>query len=208
MGGEEECRAAFALFDADSSGTIDKDELRALAAELGADLSATEACAVMREIDTDGSGEIDVDEFTAWWTKDAKSRVLGVPSKLGGSSGSVSLLAGLRKKVKGAVHTAERTVLLSGSKLKLQVEVDRRSGTAARRVTLAKWEIKQLEVRLTESTERFELRGRVEKDGEEKSFLLQMKRQIGKQAQPSDERDALYYCWRVLSGAEHLDTEM
>ena len=199
MGGEEECRAAFALFDADSSGTIDENELRALAEQLGAKMTAVDARAVMREIDTDASGEIDVEEFTAWWTKDAQSRVLGVPSKDVSSGGS--LLAGLRKKVRGAVHTAERTVLFSGGKLKLQVNY----GTAGGRVTLAKWEFAQVEVILKETTERFELRGCGEKQHADKSFLLQMKRQTGKQAQANDERDALYYCWRVLSGAEHLD---
>jgi hypothetical protein len=204
MGGEEECRAAFALFDADSSGTIDENELRELAAQLGASMSADDVRAVMHEIDVDGSGEIDVEEFTAWWTKDAKARGLGARSGGSPGLGSVSLLAGLRTKVKGAVHTAERTVLISGSKLKLQVDYQS-TGAAGGRATLAKWEFKQVEVILNESTDRFELRGCGEKTVADKSFLLQMRRQAGKQAQASDERDALYYCWRVLSGAEQLD---
>jgi hypothetical protein len=201
MGGAEECRAAFALFDADSSGTIDENELCALAAQLGATMSADDARAVMQTIDVDGSGEIDADEFTAWWTKE---RGLAARSDDSRAFGGVSLLAGLRKKVKGAVHTAERTVLISGSKLKLQVDYQS-AGAAGRRFTLAKWELKQVEVRLNEFTDRFELRGCAEKMAADKSFLLQMKRQAGKQAQASDERDALYYCWRVLSGAEQLD---
>lgn len=205
MGGEEECRAAFAMFDADSSGTIDENELRALAAQLGATMSADDVRAVMREIDVDGSGEIDVEEFTAWWTKDAKARGLGISGSDRSSSSGVSVLAGLRKKLKGAVHTAQRTVLVSGSKLKLQVDCQR-AGAPGGRVTLAKWEFQQVEVSLlNESTERFELRGCGGKAGSDTSFLLQMQRQEGKQTQASDERDALYYCWRVLSGAEQLD---
>lgn len=205
MGGEEECRAAFALFDADSSGTIDKGELRALAAQLGATMNTDDMAAVMREIDVDGSGEIDVEEFTAWWTKDAKARALGVPNNNNAGMGGVSLLAGLRKKVKGAVQTADRVVLLNGDKLKLQVDYQR-TGTAAGRVTLAKWEYNQVDIRLHESGERFELRGCGGKENVGTSFLLQMKRQTGKQAQAGDERDALYYCWRVLSGKEQLDS--
>jgi hypothetical protein len=204
MGGEEECRAAFAMFDVDSSGTIDENELRALAAQLGDTMSADDVRAVMREVDVDGSGEIDVEEFTAWWTKDAKARGLGISGSDGSGSSGVSVLAGLRKKVKGAVHTAQRTVLVSGSKLKLQVDYQR-AGAAGGRVTLAKWEFQQVEVNLMNESTAFELRGCGGKDGSDKSFLLQMQRQEGKQTQASDERDALYYCWRVLSGAEQLD---
>ena len=65
--GEEECRSAFALFDTDGSGTIDVQELQALAEELGARLSLAQAEAVFGQIDTDQSGEIDADEFTSWW---------------------------------------------------------------------------------------------------------------------------------------------
>jgi Ca2+-binding EF-hand superfamily protein len=57
------------MFDADGSGTIDLDELIALAKELGSRLSRAEAEAVMAEIDTDCSGEIDVEEFSVWWGK-------------------------------------------------------------------------------------------------------------------------------------------
>ena len=39
MGGEEECRSAFAMFDTDCSGTIDEKELFALATQLGATLT-------------------------------------------------------------------------------------------------------------------------------------------------------------------------
>ena len=58
---------AFALFDTDGSGTIDVQELQALAEELGARLSLAQAEAVFGQIDTDQSGEIDADEFTSWW---------------------------------------------------------------------------------------------------------------------------------------------
>ena len=67
VGGEEECRSAFTLFDRDDSGIIDVQELQALAKELGARLSAEQARQVFAQIDTDQSGGIDVDEFTTWW---------------------------------------------------------------------------------------------------------------------------------------------
>ena len=225
-GNAEECRAAFAMFDADSSGTIDVGELCALSAQLGHEMSAHDAQAVMQEIDTDCSGEIDVEEFTSWW----RSRDTKIHGSGGGAGGGVAtaersgLLAGLRKRVKGAVETAERIVMFSSGKLKLQVPSGVGGGRSG--VTIAKWEFKQVEVRLrcaggrgggggaeggrgpttsaSATAAQFELRGCGGKhDGQ--SFVLQMKRQIGKQAQAVDERDSLYYRWRVLSGLEQFD---
>lgn len=195
MGGEEERRSAFAMFDTDGSGTIDEDELLALARQLGASVSNADVSKVMREIDTDNSGEIDVQEFTAWWAKDAKMRVASGNSE--GSGGGA--MAGLRRKAKGAVETAQRTVLLKDGKLKLQVP-----GSGGRApVTVAKWEYKQVVLTLipgdgSGGEARFEIVGL----GGKQSFLLSMNRQMGKQVLVVDERDALFYCWRVLSGAE------
>ena len=162
-------------------------------------MTEADASKVMREIDTDNSGEIDVQEFTAWWTKGAQARVATGNGE--GSSGVA--MAGLRKKVKGAVETAERNVLLKEGKLKLQVPV---GGGRAPPVTVAKWEFKQVELTLVPGNgsggeARFEVVGRGGKHSSQ-SFLLTMTRQMGKRSLAADERDALFYCWRVLSGAE------
>ncbi len=66
---QEECAAAFALFDADGDGAIGAEEVQMLAAQLGLSLTDGNLQAVMTEIDSDGSAEITLDEFTEWWTK-------------------------------------------------------------------------------------------------------------------------------------------
>lgn len=63
-------RAAFEVFDTDSSGQISVGELRNLITKLGENLSEEEYAEMMRGVDVDGSGSIDFLEFKA---------VLGTP---------------------------------------------------------------------------------------------------------------------------------
>lgn len=58
-------RTAFNMFDADHSGKIDKDEVKALLQgdELQNLCSTTAIKTAMEEIDTNGDGEIDFEEF-------------------------------------------------------------------------------------------------------------------------------------------------
>ena len=58
-----ELRDAFSLFDLDRSGAIDARELGTVMRSLGANPSADELRAMVAEVDEDGSGEIDFDEF-------------------------------------------------------------------------------------------------------------------------------------------------
>ena len=60
---DKELRDAFAVFDADGSGSISRDELKKLMRNLGQSLSDAELDAMMDEVDTDGNGEIDFEEF-------------------------------------------------------------------------------------------------------------------------------------------------
>ena len=63
--GEDYLRTAFKLFDKDNSGKIDNEEVVALlqGEELG-NLVSTEAIGkAMKEIDSNGDGEIDFEEF-------------------------------------------------------------------------------------------------------------------------------------------------
>lgn len=62
---DKELMDAFKVFDADSSGTISRKELKKLMKQLGQKLSDQELDAMMEEIDTDKSGEIDFEEFKA-----------------------------------------------------------------------------------------------------------------------------------------------
>jgi len=72
-GGPEvvEIKRAFAMFDSDQSGSISVAELKALASELGEELTDKGATELASEIDKDGSGEIDFEEFQLWWRVNA-----------------------------------------------------------------------------------------------------------------------------------------
>ena len=56
---EEELRAAFGVFDKDSSGKISAAELRHVMTNLGEKLTDEEVDEMVREADIDGDGEID-----------------------------------------------------------------------------------------------------------------------------------------------------
>ena len=61
---------AWCLFceaDADGSGGLDKGEVKMLARQLGYPLSAVELEDAMTEMDTDGGGTVEFDEFLAWF---------------------------------------------------------------------------------------------------------------------------------------------
>eukprot|EP00936_MAST-01D_sp_MAST-1D-sp1_P001369 g1369.t1 len=58
-----EFKEAFDVFDEDGGGTISADELGHVLRMLGQDPSEGDLQAIVAEVDTDGSGEIDFDEF-------------------------------------------------------------------------------------------------------------------------------------------------
>ncbi|GMH65168.1 hypothetical protein TrST_g3447 [Triparma strigata] len=58
-----EFKEIFDLFDKDSGGSIDTEELRPLLSTLGKRPTDSELSQLVTEVDTDGSGEIDFDEF-------------------------------------------------------------------------------------------------------------------------------------------------
>jgi Ca2+-binding EF-hand superfamily protein len=62
---EKELRDAFAVFDTDGSGSIDRKELKRLMKKLGQALSEAELDAMMEEVDTNGDGVISFEEFKA-----------------------------------------------------------------------------------------------------------------------------------------------
>jgi calmodulin len=60
---EKELRDAFAVFDTDGSGSIDRKELKRLMKKLGQALTEAELDAMMEEVDANGDGEISFEEF-------------------------------------------------------------------------------------------------------------------------------------------------
>jgi|EP01047_Picozoa_sp_COSAG01_P046243 hypothetical protein len=56
----------FQEIDTDGSGTLEPEELAALSRQLGHPLSAQELDAAMAEMDADGNGHVDFDEFLPW----------------------------------------------------------------------------------------------------------------------------------------------
>ena len=63
-------REDFEFNDGDNDGRIQFAEFAELMALLEADMDQQDCRLGFREIDTDGDGAIEFDEFVAWWTTD------------------------------------------------------------------------------------------------------------------------------------------
>ncbi|CAN0192804.1 unnamed protein product, partial [Ectocarpus sp. 12 AP-2014] len=61
------------MFDADGSRTISTSEMKALLQEMCIPMKKPQLKELMKEIDTDGSGEIDFDEFYQWYKANASA---------------------------------------------------------------------------------------------------------------------------------------
>ena len=64
----------FRKFDSDGSNSIDKDELRILLDELKVPMKDDELEILLNELDSDGGGEIEFDEFYEWFVKEAEGQ--------------------------------------------------------------------------------------------------------------------------------------
>nr|AAV73912.1 calmodulin-like protein [Pinctada fucata] len=67
-----EFREAFHLFDKDGSGSISAEELGTVMRSLGQNPNEQELQDLVEEIDTDGNGEVDFNEFLAMMAKKMK----------------------------------------------------------------------------------------------------------------------------------------
>ena len=65
----EELRQAFDLFDTDGSGTIDPKELRVAMQSLGFETKNQTIYQMIQDIDKDGDGDVDFDEFLDLMTR-------------------------------------------------------------------------------------------------------------------------------------------
>eukprot|EP01120_Amphizonella_sp_Union-15-10_P003703 TRINITY_DN14118_c0_g1_i1.p1 TRINITY_DN14118_c0_g1~~TRINITY_DN14118_c0_g1_i1.p1 ORF type:complete len:153 (-),score=43.97 TRINITY_DN14118_c0_g1_i1:118-576(-) len=68
-----EFKEAFSLFDKDGDGAITKKELRTVLHSLGQNPTEEELSEMIKEVDTDGNGAIDVDEFLMMMAKQMKN---------------------------------------------------------------------------------------------------------------------------------------
>ena len=65
----EEVRELFDEIDEDGGGSLDKEELRELLEKLGMDVDDEKVDSVMLEMDADGEGTVELQEFLWWWKK-------------------------------------------------------------------------------------------------------------------------------------------
>jgi len=66
-------KPAFAEFDKDNSGAIDKAELQELSKKLGNELKEADVETALKDLDLNGDGVIDIDEFARWYFSGMKS---------------------------------------------------------------------------------------------------------------------------------------
>ncbi len=64
-----QCRKLFNQVDSDGSGLLAIDEIPKLAELLGVQLTPQQQQEAVKEMDADGSGEVDFQEFWQWWVK-------------------------------------------------------------------------------------------------------------------------------------------
>eukprot|EP01051_Picozoa_sp_SAG22_P002373 SAG22_NODE_104_length_20159_cov_5.877517_12_plen_109_part_00 len=67
----------FKLMDEDDGGFLDRGEIRQMAVLMGKNLSEKELWQAMSEMDEDGSGEVDFEEFYEWWMDEDKASASG-----------------------------------------------------------------------------------------------------------------------------------
>ena len=70
----EELNEAFAMFDRAGKGVITTKELGTVMRALGQDPTEAELCDMINEVDLDGNGNIEFDEFTALMAKKMKEK--------------------------------------------------------------------------------------------------------------------------------------
>ncbi|XP_076095369.1 uncharacterized protein LOC143066261 [Mytilus galloprovincialis] len=77
----EDLREAFKIFDKNSDGKIDPNELKKVMVNIGEKLTDEEANEMIKEADVDGDGKVNYEEFVKMMTK--KDKYLSVPAERG-----------------------------------------------------------------------------------------------------------------------------
>lgn len=102
---ENDLKIAFNKFDKDGSGSIDKDELAELSKELGAELTEDQLTNALKDLDLNGDGVIDIDEFSRWYFSGMKPYSGLKRSLLSIGKSTVSIVEALKsEEVSKAIH--------------------------------------------------------------------------------------------------------
>ena len=75
-------RSVFKKYDKDGNGTIAQRELRELLMDLGFYVAAEDIPVILKEIDENGRGTIEMNEFTTWWRSNTRFATLQSPQAL------------------------------------------------------------------------------------------------------------------------------
>ena len=84
--------------DEDGSGFLERDEIKRLAHAVGQELGEHELDEAMKEMDADGSGEVDFEEYYAWWQAMKAAQTKAEEEGGGGGAGGMLTRLFARKK--------------------------------------------------------------------------------------------------------------
>ena len=103
---KELSRVMFDKFDKDGSGTIDAGEFKFLVYDLGYFLNDTELKTGLQQIDSNGNGSIEYDEFKRWWSgTDRMEKLKLSDEQLAARQKSVEVFQAYDKERKGFIDT-------------------------------------------------------------------------------------------------------
>ena len=77
---KKQLKVVWKSVDVDGGGTLDRYELRQVLKKMGKTLTEEQLDKTMRQVDEDGSGEVEFEEFEAWWDRHMSSEAAVPPT--------------------------------------------------------------------------------------------------------------------------------
>ena len=103
---KELSRVMFDKYDKDGSGNIDAAEFKFLVYDLGYFMNDTELKTGLEQIDSNGNGSIEYDEFKRWWSSTDRMEKLKLSDEqLGARQKAVEVFQAYDKERKGFIDT-------------------------------------------------------------------------------------------------------